>query len=68
MLNGKKKWLVELSGSREAAIQNRTAIYLGGAAIAEYVIGSDSTEADSSPISSSPLSRRREFDSCPTQR
>ncbi len=32
-----KKYLVELSGSREAAIQNRTAIYLGGAAIAESV-------------------------------
>lgn len=31
-----KKWLVELSGSREAAIQNRTAIYLGGATIAEF--------------------------------
>jgi solute carrier family 25 phosphate transporter 3 len=30
-----KKYLVDLSGSREAAIQNRTAIYLGGAAIAE---------------------------------
>lgn len=31
-----KKWLVELSGSREKAIQNRTAIYLGGATIAEF--------------------------------
>lgn len=31
-----KKGLVELSGSREAAIQNRNAIYLGGAAIAEF--------------------------------
>lgn len=31
-----KKYLVELSGSREAAVQNRTAIYLGGAAIAEF--------------------------------
>lgn len=31
-----KKWLVELSGSKEAAVANRTAIYLGGAAIAEF--------------------------------
>jgi solute carrier family 25 phosphate transporter 3 len=31
-----KKYLVDLSGSREAAIENRTAIYLGGAAIAEF--------------------------------
>ncbi|ORY23066.1 mitochondrial carrier domain-containing protein [Naematelia encephala] len=31
-----KKYLVELSGSKEAAVQNRTAIYLGGAAIAEF--------------------------------
>ncbi|EIW69694.1 solute carrier family 25 (mitochondrial phosphate transporter), member 3 [Tremella mesenterica] len=31
-----KKYLVELSGSRENAIKNRTAIYLGGAAIAEF--------------------------------
>ncbi|WRT67136.1 uncharacterized protein IL334_004102 [Kwoniella shivajii] len=31
-----KKYLVELSGSRESAIKNRTAIYLGGAAIAEF--------------------------------
>ncbi|OCF54126.1 solute carrier family 25 (mitochondrial phosphate transporter), member 3 [Kwoniella mangroviensis CBS 10435] len=33
---GAKKYLVELSGSRENAIKNRTAIYLGGAAIAEF--------------------------------
>ncbi|OXG21515.1 solute carrier family 25 (mitochondrial phosphate transporter), member 3 [Cryptococcus neoformans Tu401-1] len=31
-----KKYLVELSGSRESAIKNRTAIYLGGATIAEF--------------------------------
>ncbi|ODN83150.1 hypothetical protein L202_01348 [Cryptococcus amylolentus CBS 6039] len=31
-----KKYLVELSGSQEAAVKNRTAIYLGGAAIAEF--------------------------------
>ncbi|WWC69456.1 uncharacterized protein I206_103396 [Kwoniella pini CBS 10737] len=31
-----KKYLVELSGSKENAIKNRTAIYLGGAAIAEF--------------------------------
>lgn len=31
-----KKQLVELSGSHEAAVANRTAIYLGGAAIAEF--------------------------------
>ncbi|CAD6585537.1 MAG: hypothetical protein TREMPRED_004170 [Tremellales sp. Tagirdzhanova-0007] len=31
-----KKYLVELSGSREKAIENRTAIYLGGATIAEF--------------------------------
>ncbi|KAE8541126.1 hypothetical protein D1P53_002480 [Cryptococcus gattii VGV] len=31
-----KKYLVELCGSRESAIKNRTAIYLGGAAIAEF--------------------------------
>jgi solute carrier family 25 phosphate transporter 3 len=31
-----KKYLVELSGSQENAIKNRTAIYLGGAAIAEF--------------------------------
>lgn len=36
-MSPKKKYLVELSGSREAAVQNRTAIYLGGAAIAEFV-------------------------------
>lgn len=30
-----KKWLVDLSGSHENAVKNRTAIYLGGAAIAE---------------------------------
>lgn len=36
-LTGQKKWLVELSGSKEAAVANRTAVYLGGAAIAEYV-------------------------------
>jgi len=31
-----KKYLVEASGSQEAAVRNRTAIYLGGAAIAEF--------------------------------
>ncbi|WVN86796.1 uncharacterized protein L203_101968 [Cryptococcus depauperatus CBS 7841] len=31
-----KKYLVELSGSKENAVKNRTAIYLGGAAIAEF--------------------------------
>ncbi|BEI87179.1 hypothetical protein CcaverHIS002_0705250 [Cutaneotrichosporon cavernicola] len=31
-----KKYLVDLSGSREKAIEYRTAIYLGGAAIAEF--------------------------------
>ncbi|WWD15912.1 hypothetical protein CI109_100336 [Kwoniella shandongensis] len=31
-----KKYLVELSGSQEKAVANRTAIYLGGAAIAEF--------------------------------
>lgn len=31
-----KKYLVELAGSRENAIKNRTAIYLGGATIAEF--------------------------------
>ncbi|KAK6902937.1 solute carrier family 25 (mitochondrial phosphate transporter), member 3 [Kwoniella mangroviensis CBS 8886] len=31
-----KKELVEFSGSRENAVKNRTAIYLGGAAIAEF--------------------------------
>jgi len=32
-----KKYLVEAVGSREAAIEHRTAIYLGGATIAESV-------------------------------
>lgn len=31
-----KKYLVDLSGSRENAIGHRTAIYLGGAAVAEF--------------------------------
>ncbi|ORX39854.1 mitochondrial carrier domain-containing protein [Kockovaella imperatae] len=31
-----KKYLVEMVGSREAAVENRTAIYLGGATIAEF--------------------------------
>jgi len=31
-----KKQLVELAGSRENAIKNRTSIYLGGAAVAEF--------------------------------
>lgn len=31
-----KKYLVEAAGSQEAAVANRTAIYLGGAAIAEF--------------------------------
>ncbi|KAK4686569.1 hypothetical protein P7C73_g3556, partial [Tremellales sp. Uapishka_1] len=31
-----KKVFVEMSGSREAAVANRTAIYLGGAAVAEF--------------------------------
>lgn len=33
-----KKLIVDALGSKEAAIEHRTAVYLGGAAIAEWVL------------------------------
>lgn len=44
-----KKYLVELSGSKEAAVRNRTAIYLGGATIAEWVQAEGMADSDFSP-------------------
>lgn len=41
---GQKKLIVDALGSKEAAIEHRTAVYLGGAAIAECVIVYDALE------------------------